>query len=405
MFDITPLRKQLKSTEKDHRLKIIENALKSILFSDRSDSLSFSSQLEDEDVYLKILAKNEYKGIDVEINQLGSGTINVLNILSVLAYGDYEKFKLNALLLDEPDSHLHSDHQKRLYAHLSQISEDVNKQIFVITHNHELIDSAPKVIYVDNEKVTTEKFLKPISNDEYNTVYRNLSKTYYEQKLEIIKKREIEEKLKNITKPILYCEGSTDITILKKAFLKIYGTVFFNDEIDIQDGNSDSGVGQFIKSNCKKDVFVIGLLDNDTAGQTQVKSIIKNIPKPWSLKEIVKDFHYQKFEEEIKYNTHCLLLPIPEFRRKSADFFNKNLFIEYMFTDDVLKDKLQIEMFTEKGNTYEKIKLGDDGKIHNSEKEKVVKNIDVLEKEDFLYFTPLFEKIAEITNLTLPQNA
>src|SRR5690606_34502926 len=167
-------------------------------FSDREDSLLFSSQLEEEDVYLKIFAKNEHKGIDVEINQLGSGTINVLNILSVLAYGDYEKFKLNALLLDEPDSHLHSDHQKRLYKHLSEISEDDNKQIFVITHNHELIDSSPKVIYVDNEKIIKEKCLKPISNKEYNTIYRKLSKSYYEQKLEIIKKREIEEKLRNI---------------------------------------------------------------------------------------------------------------------------------------------------------------------------------------------------------------
>jgi len=405
LFDITPLRKQLKFTIKDQRLKNIESSLKSILFSDRDDSLSFSTQLEDEDVYLKIFAKNEHKGIDVEINQLGSGTINVLNILSVLAYGDYEKFKLNALLLDEPDSHLHSDHQKRLYEHLSKISVDSNKQIFVITHNHELIDSSPKVIYVDNEKVIKEKCLKPITNNEYNTIYRKLSKSYYEQRLEIIAKREIEGKLKKITKPILYCEGSTDIVILKKAFIKLYDIDFFNNEIDIEDGNSDSGVGQFIKSNTKKEVFIIGLLDNDVAGQNQIRTIKKNIPKPWKLEDIVTGFHYQKYYENIEFNTHALLLPIPEFRIKKADFFNRNMHIEYMFADEVLKEKLQIEMFVENGTTYEKIKLGDDGKIHNLEKEKVIKNINNLKKDDFIFFTPLFEKIAEITGITLPNNA
>lgn len=405
LFDITPLRKRFKKEKKDKRLETIEASLKSILFLDKDDSLFFSSQLEEDDVYLKIFAKNEHKGIDVEINQLGSGTINVLNILSVLAYGDYEKFKLNALLLDEPDSHLHSDHQKRLYKHLSEISEDDNKQIFVITHNHELIDSSPKVIYVDNEKIIKEKYLKPISNEEYNTIYRKLSKSYYEQKLEIIKKREIEEKLKNITKPTLYCEGSTDITILKAAFSKLYGTVFFNNEIDIKDGNSESGVGQIIKSNDKKEVFIIGLLDNDRAGQRQVQSLIKNIPRPYSIKEIDKNLHYQKFEEEIQYNTHLLLLPIPNFRNESADFFNKNLFIEYMFADSVLKEKLNVEMITEKGNTFEKIKLGEDGKIASSEKDKVIKNLNNLDKDDFIHFVPLFEKIAEITNLPLPKNA
>src|SRR5690606_39268508 len=149
----------------------------------------------------------------------------------------------------------------------------------------------------------------------------------------------------------------------------------------------------------------IGLLDNDRAGQGQVQSIKKNIPRPFTLNEINKNLHYQKFEGEIQYNTHLLLLPIPIFRNESADFFNKNLFIEYMFADSVLKEKLNVEMITEKGTTFEKIKLGEDGKIASSEKDKVIKNLNNLDKDDFIHFVPLFEKIAEITGLTLPKNA
>jgi len=402
LFSISPERKKIKKEPKDSKLVEIETDLKNIL---HLEDITFSKRLEDEDSFIKIFSKNEILNTEVEINQLGSGTINVLNILSVLAYGDYEKFTLNALLLDEPDSHLHFNLQNRLYKHLKKVSQDENKQIFIITHNSNLISQFEDVLFLDKKKKSIEpihinnyleNYLSQINESQYN-VMKELSESKKKQE-------EIEKQLKNITKPILYCEGSTDVTILEKAFFKLYEKPFFNNEIDIQDGNSAGGVGNFIKSNSKKDVFIIGLLDNDRAGQSQIKSIIRNIAKPFALKEIIENFHYQKFERNIGYNTHFLLLPIPKFRSDSADFFKNHLFIEYLFTDNVLKEKLGVEMFTENGTTYEKIKLGEDGKIHKSEKEKVIKNIDALKKEDFQFFIPLFDKIAEITKKTLPKN-
>lgn len=366
--------------------------------------LTFTSNLKpDEDVNINLFATNNQTNTKVEVSQLGSGTINIINILAVLAYGDYERFLLTVLLLDEPDSHLHANNQQRLYKDLIEKSKAENKQIFVITHNHELIDCAENVLFIDHTRIEKYKIIDLISKDEYYTVYKKIALEYHLKMIEIEEKKEIENQLKEITKPTLYCEGSTDVTIIKTAFSKLYNVdSFFDNKIDMIDGNSESGVALYIKSNLKRDIFVIGLLDNDKAGQGQIKSLIKNIAKPYSIKKIIEDFHYQKYYNEEKFNTHLLLLPIPQFRIDEADFFNKNLFIEYMFSNETLKTKLKVDMYTEKGTTYEKIQLGEDGKILGTEKSKVTKNITELDKDDFLYFIPLFQKIAELIAFELP---
>lgn len=396
--------------KKGNELIDIEKTLHEILTNEeyiegQETILNFTSNLKpDEDVNISLFARNSTNNIKVEVSQLGSGTLNILNILAVLGYGDYERFHLTVLLLDEPDSHLHANHQKKLYEDLIRKSQDSNKQIFVITHNHELIDCSEKVLFIDHDKIFHNKQIDLISRDEYYEVYKKIAIEYHQKMIDIAQMKSIEEKLKEIIKPTLYCEGSTDVLILKMAFSKIYNLeIFFDNKIDLLDGNSESGVGQYIKSNLKKDVFIIGLLDNDKAGQGQIKNLQKNIAKPYSIIPILENFHYQKFYDEEKFNTHVLLLPIPEFRTNEADFFKNNLFIEYMFTNETLSDKLEVELFIEKGTTYKKIKISEDGKILASEKAKVTKNISKLEKEDFLYFVPLFQKIAEIINFELPK--
>jgi predicted ATP-dependent endonuclease of OLD family len=394
---------------KGQELVDIENTLHDILTSSELEEgqepiLTFTSNLKpDEDVNISLIAKNSNTNTKVEVSQLGSGTLNILNILAVLGYGDYERFSLTVLLLDEPDSHLHSNHQKKLYEDLIKKSKDINKQIFVITHNHELIECSENVLFIDHEKIKENKKIELITKEEYYKVYKKIAIEYHQKMIEIAEKKEIESRLIEITKPTLYCEGSTDVTILKEAFEKLYNTEFFNNQIEIKDANSASEVALKIKHSPNKDLFLIGLLDHDKEGLEQKNSLLNRTK---ILKETDCDFHFIKCVKEnnnskvIEFNTHLLLLPINNERIKFT-YFRNNFFIEYMFDNNVLKEKLKITMFTDDGETFEKIIIDDKGKILQSEKDKVIKNINSLEREDFVNFIPLFEKIAKIINYDL----
>lgn len=383
LFAISPERKKIKKDSKTDKLIYIEESLKYIL---QIENISFSKRLEDEDTYIKIFSKNEVLNTEVEINQLGSGTINVLNILSVLAYGDYEKFGLNALLLDEPDSHLHFNHQSRLYAHLKNVSLDENKQIFIITHNSTLISQFESVLFVKKGI----KQINPISLYEYlenelimiDENHYNVMKELNNAKKE---KDRLENELKEYSKPIIYCEGTTDVTILQKAFNKLYGKDLFDNYVIIIGGGGEGEVGNKLKNN-KSDKYLIGILDNDYAGQNQ-------------FKKVIKDHSFEQID-----NTHCrnsnnhlLTLPIPEFRIQSASYFEKKTFIEYLFTDETLTEKLGIELVQYRGETFKRF---DETKI-DVIKQKIAKNIDLLEKNDFSQFIPLFQKISSIISYDL----
>ena len=97
-------------------------------------------------------------------------------------------------------------------------------------------------------------------------------------------------------------------------------------------------------------------------------------------------------------NNHLVILPIPNFRKDTAKHFENNTFIEYLFSDETLEQKLGVELTQYLGETFKRF---DDSKI-DSIKSQIIKNIDKLDKDDFIYFKPLFEKIAQIIKYQLP---
>src|SRR5699024_2078351 len=136
--------------------------------------------------------------------------------------------------LDEPDSHLHANHQAELFKYLKKRSCDTNKQIFIITHNHELIDCFNDVLFLDSDTLKNKKELIPIDKEEYYRVYKKIAPEYHKKMLEIQEKKAVQEKLNSITKPTLFCEGTSDVKILKKAFKKLFNREeFFDNKINI----------------------------------------------------------------------------------------------------------------------------------------------------------------------------
>jgi len=138
--------------------QIYKAKLSQIIFNDTS-SIEFKiiGDIEvDINISIEVNIRNKgYKNISL----LGSGTIQIMEILLHL----FETKKdLNVILLDEPDSHIHRDIQKRLIKELaiSQI------QFFITTHNEALIRSTnPKNIYFIEDDVSNN------SLTEYDSIY------------------------------------------------------------------------------------------------------------------------------------------------------------------------------------------------------------------------------------------
>ncbi|MEO0042492.1 MAG: hypothetical protein RL329_1940 [Bacteroidota bacterium] len=130
-----------------HNLQyIVNNSDKAILFDFEGD--------ETKDTQLIIKIQMGAKDIPKDISLLGSGTLQILEIL----LGLYERPKeLNLILLDEPDSHIHRDIQKRLLEILIRFSD--NTQVFVTTHNEAFIRSAaPEYLFHIEAKPKHEYF-------------------------------------------------------------------------------------------------------------------------------------------------------------------------------------------------------------------------------------------------------
>ena len=92
------------------------------------------------------------RDIPKDISLLGSGTLQIIEIL----LGLYESKKdINLILLDEPDSHIHRDIQKRLLEILVRFTKDT--QVFLTTHNEALIrNAAPNYLFHIEAKATNE---------------------------------------------------------------------------------------------------------------------------------------------------------------------------------------------------------------------------------------------------------
>jgi hypothetical protein len=130
-----------------HNLQyIVNNSEKPIAFDFEGD--------ETKDTQLIIKIQMGAKDIPKDISLLGSGNLQIIEIL----LGLYERPKeLNLILLDEPDSHIHRDIQKRLLEILIRFSD--NTQVFATTHNEALIRSAaPEYLFHIEAKPNHEYF-------------------------------------------------------------------------------------------------------------------------------------------------------------------------------------------------------------------------------------------------------
>lgn len=115
------------------------NNINYILFDNTQSILLFPKTNIQNDTNVIITYKLGDKDIEKDIALLGSGSLHVIEILLSLHSAASIRSDLQLVLLDEPDSHIHRDIQKRLIQVLNRSAKQ--KQIIITTHNESLIRS------------------------------------------------------------------------------------------------------------------------------------------------------------------------------------------------------------------------------------------------------------------------
>lgn len=162
-----------------------------------------------------------HETVEKDLALLGSGTLQVIEILLDIYHQTDERRDLNLVLLDEPDSHIHRDIQERLIQILSR-SATAN-QVVITTHNESLIRSAKpaNLFHIDGTgsgvvRCLYKKDLPKLNSPHFTGPYPDLSTPVIRSinstsnGLDFISAIEADK--------IVFVEGDDDARILYKLF-------------------------------------------------------------------------------------------------------------------------------------------------------------------------------------------
>ncbi len=131
------------------------------ILSDDKDPIEFRIDGDEtKDVDLQVLVRVGAQDIFKDISLLGSGALQIIEIMLAV---HAQQADLNIILLDEPDSHIHRDIQRRLSRKLLEYTEKT--QVFLTTHNESLIRSTrPEHIF--HLEPRAEKTYSPVLQEK-----------------------------------------------------------------------------------------------------------------------------------------------------------------------------------------------------------------------------------------------
>jgi AAA15 family ATPase/GTPase len=134
---------------------IFQRDLSYILFNNQSKiSFDFIFNLDDgQDSQVIAIYKIKSNEIPKDISLLGSGTLQLIEILVNFYLVDLQGKEFRLVMLDEPDSYIHRDIQKRLIEIISRFAN--NTQIIISTHNESFIRSVSveQLFHLDGKSI------------------------------------------------------------------------------------------------------------------------------------------------------------------------------------------------------------------------------------------------------------
>nr|WP_313602382.1 AAA family ATPase [Comamonas jiangduensis] len=375
------LRNKILKTENSQALtnekfKNLEDRLK-IIFND-DYTIKFKNKNRIDDEYIRInLKHNDQK--ELEISLMGSGFLQIVEIFSTLEYIDKNTDGVSLILIDEPDSHIHSDLQIKL---IDELKKCTTNQVFIITHNDRLTSKAlnGELFYL-NKITKSQKTLTALPIEDYHKVKTELAS--------VINSLNLEDKT-----PIVITEGKTDKKILEIAWQKLNPTTpqpfkIITSGIQIEE-ESRTGNAEAVRRTIEylaniTDLKIVGLFDNDREGNEQFKGLNGKV---FSTHDNLN--YYRKHNTKDVFG---LILPPPEFRNSfvTPNHITQRYFvIEHYFSNQILEEnnlKVNSILGTE---VFE---------INNNNKTNFSDNLHDKNREIFVDFSILFAKIIELLQI------
>lgn len=182
------------------------------------------------DINIDIKLKIGLLGTAKELSLLGSGTLQIIELL-LASFEDGKDH--NIILLDEPDSHIHRDIQKRLIEVLKD--RMLNTQIFLTTHNEGLIRSvSPDFIFNIGGNISDleASIFKPITNEVLPNRRTGINPCYHNMVIQSLGNESSLDLLNALDADILFLVEGDDDGQYIQTIMAIFGiekrTVFWS---------------------------------------------------------------------------------------------------------------------------------------------------------------------------------
>ncbi|EIJ38695.1 hypothetical protein JoomaDRAFT_1684 [Galbibacter orientalis DSM 19592] len=317
--------KLLKCENSETKFQTIEEKLQRVFNS--KFTLKVKNRSKQDEEYVRITIKEENKK-EIDISLVGSGILQVLEIFSTLEFINRVDHCLNILLIDEPDSHVHSNLQAAL---IDELRRDENNQVFLISHNDRLIQKAEEgELFFINSLNLSDGTIKSLPKDSYDSVVSSLAGT-------LLNLTESEEQ-----KIIVITEGKTDKLILETAWDKLNPStecpfLFISSGLNL-DETKRSGNADFVRrtielvSTISDSIKLVGLFDNDREGNEKFKGVNNEVFETYQIENNTRKHK----EKEI----YAALLPVPTFRSDfvtATDMIQRYFVVEHYFENNILE--------------------------------------------------------------------
>lgn len=173
---------------------------------------------KDVKVNINVLFGNQSTAKDISL--LGSGTLQIIELMLAI-YED--KSDLNLIMLDEPDSHIHRDIQKRLIDVL--VRNALKAQVFLTTHNESLIRATkPKNIFhisASGDGINTLE-IKPITDTTPESLKVGIQPSGKSKVIKALGNSDSLDVLDCLeAKKIVFVEGEDDAIFIRNIYEKV----------------------------------------------------------------------------------------------------------------------------------------------------------------------------------------